>query len=156
EVPGLDTRREDIPLLLEAFVASAARRHRLTAPKITPAAVTAAMAAEWPGHLRELKHAAEQAGTEASAEPSAIEPRHPLRALRGTAPPASPEGPDGPAVNGTGVSYNDAMRAFQGQLITAALNETDWNVAEAARRLGITRSHVYNLIREFGLRRGQA
>ena len=33
------------------------------------------------------------------------------------------------------------------------LQETGWNIVEAARRLDLARSHVYNLIRAFGLER---
>lgn len=146
DVPGLDARRDDIPLLLRAFVAAAAKRHRFTTPAISPGAMIAALVAEWRGNIRELKHVAEQAVIEANAERSPIEARHLARGARRTEPePAS----------ATGLSYSEATRAFQAQLIATALLETDWNVAEASRRLGITRSHVYNLIREFGLRRGQ-
>jgi transcriptional regulator of acetoin/glycerol metabolism len=33
------------------------------------------------------------------------------------------------------------------------LAETGWNVVETSRRLDLARSHVYNLIRAFGLER---
>ena len=34
-----------------------------------------------------------------------------------------------------------------------ALEDANWNVADVARRLDLVRSHVYNLIRAFGLAR---
>ena len=42
---------------------------------------------------------------------------------------------------------------FQKQLLEAALEESDWNVAETARRLDLSRSHFYNLVNAFGLKR---
>ena len=36
----------------------------------------------------------------------------------------------------------------------STLEATDWNVSEAARRLDVARSHVYNLIKLHGLTRG--
>ena len=38
-------------------------------------------------------------------------------------------------------------------LLRTTLAETSWNIAETARRLDLARSHVYNLIRAFGLER---
>jgi transcriptional regulator of acetoin/glycerol metabolism len=38
-------------------------------------------------------------------------------------------------------------------LLRDTLEENGWNVNEAARRLDLARSHVYNLIRAFGLER---
>jgi Nif-specific regulatory protein len=36
------------------------------------------------------------------------------------------------------------------------LEDTGWNVAATARRLDLARSHVYNLIRAFGLERDKS
>jgi transcriptional regulator of acetoin/glycerol metabolism len=37
--------------------------------------------------------------------------------------------------------------------LARALKTADWNVATAARRLDLTRGHVYALIKAFGLAR---
>jgi Nif-specific regulatory protein len=39
--------------------------------------------------------------------------------------------------------------------VTRALEDSGWNVSEVARQLDLTRSHVYNLIRAFGLKRSE-
>ena len=46
-------------------------------------------------------------------------------------------------------------RAFQRDLLARTLEETDWNVSEAARRLDLARSHVYQLIATFELKRSK-
>jgi len=50
-------------------------------------------------------------------------------------------------------SFREATRRFQRELLTRELDAADWNVSEVARRLQLARSHVYNLIKVFELRR---
>jgi Nif-specific regulatory protein len=51
------------------------------------------------------------------------------------------------------VTFQEATRRFQARLLRETLEASGWNVVEAARRLDLARSHVYNLIRAFGLER---
>lgn len=50
-------------------------------------------------------------------------------------------------------TFQEATRRFQRDLLQRTLEETGWNVTEAARRLALARSHVYNLIHSFGFER---
>jgi Nif-specific regulatory protein len=62
--------------------------------------------------------------------------------------------PEAPAASGTeALTFQEATRRFQRDLLAATLEDTQWNVVETARRLELARSHVYNLIRAFGLSR---
>ncbi|MBK7644870.1 MAG: sigma 54-interacting transcriptional regulator [Planctomycetes bacterium] len=61
EVPPLRERGADIPLLAEAFLASAARRLGRKAPKLTRAVVQRLQRYPWPGNVRELQHVIERA-----------------------------------------------------------------------------------------------
>jgi Nif-specific regulatory protein len=63
--------------------------------------------------------------------------------------PESPEVPE-PEAAGT---FQEATRRFQARYLEDALEASGWNVVETARRLDLARSHVYNLIRAFGLER---
>ena len=92
--------------------------------------------------MRELEHAIEAAAIRAAGEASeSIEPRH----LFPTA--ARPSEAAGE------LDFREATRWFQRELLERTLRENEWNIAEAARRLGLARSHVYNLIRAFELGR---
>jgi len=51
-------------------------------------------------------------------------------------------------------SLQAATRGFQKRHVLGVLEAADWNVSEAARRLEVARSHVYNLITLHDLRRG--
>lgn len=61
-LPALRNRREDIPLLLEHFLASARGRHGSSpAERFSPEAVARLWAYRWPGNVRELAHTVERA-----------------------------------------------------------------------------------------------
>ena len=51
------------------------------------------------------------------------------------------------------VTLQQATREFQKRHVRAALENNDWNVTETARQLDLARSHLYNLINDFELRR---
>jgi len=53
-------------------------------------------------------------------------------------------------------TFQEATSAFQARLLHDALEAQGWNVVDTARRLDLARSHIYNLIRAFGLERGRA
>ncbi len=61
EVPALRERTEDVPLLAEVFLATAARRLGRKAPKLTRAVVQRLQRYPWPGNVRELQHVIERA-----------------------------------------------------------------------------------------------
>jgi Nif-specific regulatory protein len=139
-VPSLAERREDIPELAAHFVASACERHRLPRVTLSAGAVRALQAAEWPGNVRELQHKVEAAAIwAAGAGARQIEPAH-LFPSGGDQPPAA-------------LTFQEATRRFQARFLREALEASGWNVVETAKRLDLARSHVYNLIRAFGLER---
>jgi DNA-binding NtrC family response regulator len=57
------------------------------------------------------------------------------------------------AIPATGLTFQEATRRFQAQLLRTTLESTGWNVGETARRLELARSHVYALIRGFEIER---
>jgi len=54
---------------------------------------------------------------------------------------------------GDQLSFQDATRAFQKQLLSHTLARTGWNVSEASRRLQLSRSRLNELLRSFELKR---
>ena len=53
------------------------------------------------------------------------------------------------------LTFQDATRRFQVELLQQVLEECKWNVTDAAQRLDLARSHVYSLIRLFNLTRNR-
>ena len=142
EVPGLDARRDDIPELVEHFCAEACTKHKLPQLAVSRRAITACQDAVWPGHTRELAHAIEAATIRAHGEKSMT-----LREIH-VFPKAAPGREAQPDL-----TMQQATRQFQRRLVLDALEKNDWNVTETARDLDLARSHLYNLINEFELRR---
>jgi transcriptional regulator with GAF, ATPase, and Fis domain len=142
-VPSLAERREDIPELVTHFCDRAARHHGLGRIQPSPGAIRAAESAEWPGNVRQLAHAVEAAVIRAAGdEVREIQRRHLF-------PDTTGGTEDGERV----LTFQEATRRFQAKLLREVLEDTGWNVIEAARRLDLAKSHVYNLIRAFGLGR---
>ena len=143
EVPGLDARRDDIPELVEHFCADACKKHKLPVLTVSRRALAACQAAPWPGHTRQLAHAIEAAAIRASGEKSPTLHAHHIFPKQSAAEPEEQ------------LTLQEATRQFQRQVVLEALEKNDWNVAETARELELARSHLYNLINDFDLRRNK-
>jgi Nif-specific regulatory protein len=142
-VPSLSERRDDIPLLAKHFTEVAQRTHRLRHADLSPGAIRSLVSLDWPGNIRELSHRIEAAVIRASAEAvSQIEANH----LGLESSPVRQSGYDGD-------TFQEGTRRYQRELVRSALEATGWNVTEAARRLDLTRGHIYNLIKTLGLER---
>jgi Nif-specific regulatory protein len=144
-MPSLAERRADLLELAEALANGACMRHGLPPAPLSATSQRWIATAEWPGNVRELENAIEAAAIRAAGEGApTIEPRH-----------LKPRPAPGPRV-AEAFSFHDATREFQRELVERTLKECDWNVAEAARRLDLARSHLYNLIRQFRMEREAA
>jgi Nif-specific regulatory protein len=142
-VPGLRERGDDILPLMEFFCARSCQAHSFPRLDFSPAAVHAALSSEWPGNVRQLAHAVEAAAIRAGGSGARnIERMHLFPGARATTPTAEPS---------LDVTFQEATRLFQEQLVRRHLDETNWNVTQTAERLDLARSHIYNLIKAFGL-----
>jgi Nif-specific regulatory protein len=140
-IPALAERREDVPELADWFCAQAVERHRLPQVRLSPGARRALHIAEWPGHVRQLEHCVEVAAIRAAGE-GALQVEH------------AHLFPSSAHVTDVGQrTFQECTRRFQAKLVRDTLEESGWNVVEAARRLDIARSHLYNLINAFEIER---
>ena len=144
-VPSLAERAEDIADLARAFCRRAAERHGLPRVELSSAALRALEATEWPGNIRELDNVIEAGCIRAAGRgEQSVERRHLF-------PDAATGDSDASAENAA--TFQEATRAFQRELLASVLEETGWNISAAARRLDLTRSHIYNLIKAFEIQR---
>jgi Nif-specific regulatory protein len=141
-VPALAQRRDDVPLLTKFFCDEACRRHGLGDLALSHAAIRAVESAEWPGNVRQLAHAVEAAAIRAAGgRATRIERQHLFSEA------------SNPAAVSEDLTFQEATRRFQAGFVRDALEEANWNVAVVAERLDLARSHVYNLIKAFGIER---
>jgi Nif-specific regulatory protein len=147
-VPCLAERRDDVELLARHFCELAQKTHGLRRVELSPGAIRTLRATTFRGNVRELSHLIE-AGTirAAGQDVSQVEAAHLF-------PPREPGREEAPADELR--TFQEETRAFQTQLLRHTLESNGWNIAATARQLDLTRSHVYNLIRSFGLARDRA
>ncbi|HEY1785500.1 MAG TPA: sigma-54 dependent transcriptional regulator [Pirellulales bacterium] len=59
QLPALRQRRDDIPLLIDAFMAESCRKHQRSQPALSPELLEFMLAYDWPGNVRQLRNAIE-------------------------------------------------------------------------------------------------
>jgi DNA-binding NtrC family response regulator len=173
-LPALRERRQDIPMLVDHFIARFNDRLKKQITGVEPAAVDRLMAHNWPGNIRELENVIERTmlfceGPQIWLEDlpaelggvtiSSSQPELPALAVAvspATSPAASPAPSAAPLVGEEVGSLKEAVRAeterVEREMIQRALDETGGNVTQAARKLQISRKSLQTKMKELGLR----
>jgi two-component system response regulator AtoC len=173
-MPPLRERKDDIPLLVEHFLAKFRHAANAIPTSITEEALAKLVAYDWPGNVRELENAIERAVVLARGNPITLEylPFGDRREARDRArlagrrsrledesdaeldeAAAAAEEAGASASNGNaeGGSFKDRVAALEKQLIKEALDRAGGNRTKAADELGIYRRLLYAKIKEYGL-----
>jgi two-component system nitrogen regulation response regulator GlnG len=152
-VPALRRRRDDIGLLFHSFVRDRLRQmgevDRLApadaaAEPWVPAAFVAELALyDWPGNVRELANVALTFAVENRDRVRGRMTDDIKRALRSRSAPAVETTEDGPPPSGPGPAAREVADAD----VVAAMRAEKFSVVKAARRLGLSKSHLYERLR---------
>ena len=140
DLPSLDERRDDIPLLVKHFLKRFNEKNSLSVT-IQPAAVSLLQQMPWPGNVRELENTVNRlaifapTGEITSADVEAEQQRAPQS--EGTPVPV--------------VATPDRLLELERQHILQILKQTGGNRSEAARRLGIERKTLYRKALRLGI-----
>ncbi|AWX99169.1 sigma-54-dependent Fis family transcriptional regulator [Marinomonas primoryensis] len=148
DLPPLRERREDIAKLADFFLQKLSRRTGRRAPKLTVQALTAMLAYNWPGNIRELENVMEAAfytshdrkiplsllPTQVSQTENLSPPNH---APLGITPPIG--------------SLKDQLNVAERNIIKTALIECGDNRTKAAKQLGISKSTFYEKLDKHGI-----
>ncbi len=137
-LPPLSQRKEDIPLLVDHFIARFNRLRGRDVAGVEPDVLSALMQHDFPGNVRELENIIEHAfimcrGSVIGVEhlPEYLRPEDTARRVRYTAAPT--------------------LRDAEAATIVAALERNEWNRAATARDLGIHPSTLWRKIRRLGI-----
>ena len=145
QLPALRERRDDIPALIEHFVNQLCEQNGWKPAKCTSQAVTALQNYSWPGNVRELRNMIERLlllaprdGNELGLETveSVLVPSLESRALIG--------------VSGVG-TLAQRVENFERETIAAELKRAGFHVTNAAKSLGLERSHLYKKAEQLGI-----
>lgn len=138
KVPPLRERKEDIPLLADAFLRKYCLEMNKEERRIGRSALKLLMDYDWPGNVRELENIIERALVIGQADE--ISPDD--------LPFSSKElGPD---------AFPKSLKMMEKIHIQRILEATGWNITRAARDLGIDRQTLYNKIEKYEIRRGDS
>ncbi|MDE6264821.1 MAG: sigma-54 dependent transcriptional regulator, partial [Paramuribaculum sp.] len=130
----LRERRDDIPVLANAFASEFGRHYGKPDISLEDGAIDKLMQYSFPGNIRQLRHAVEKAVILADDN---------LLKAKDFAFDASPIG--------LTVSPTGTIAEMEKKMIANAMVECGGNLSEVAARLGITRQTLYNKIKRMGL-----
>jgi two-component system response regulator AtoC len=140
-IPPLRERKEDIPLLANAFLKEISQRDNKTFRPLSPEAMEALLRYEWPGNIRELKGAIDSGVTLATGPQVTLQDL-PLTVSETRFSGSATLDESAGQMN----IHNNEMR-----LILRALEETRGNRTEAAKKLGISRRTLHRRLKELNL-----
>jgi len=139
-LPPLRERTDDIPILIEHFLA----RHRRQRPKrLAPDCTARMLAYPWPGNVRELENEIERlvvlSGEQSTIAHDLLSPR-----IRQWAPA------DGPSTDGPD-SLPAAVEALERRMIATSLQRHGGNKTRAADELKVSRRNLIRLVQKYQL-----
>jgi PAS domain S-box-containing protein len=144
-LPALRDRPDDVPPLVEAFVEHLAGRTRKSIVGVTPEAMGALRRYPWPGNVRELANAIEYAFVVCPG--GSIELGHLPEELRGGAPLVLPMAD---TLAASPVPRRRRKRP-NAESLRDMLEAADWNKAEVARQMGVSRTAVWKWMKAHGI-----
>jgi two-component system, NtrC family, nitrogen regulation response regulator NtrX len=153
--PALRERRDDIPLLADAFVSSFCRENGLKTKRIDQSVYQSLARREFPGNVRELKNVVERAAILAGDVITVADlPEDPHQSpFEDDDEPVPPSAhPSAPGARPTLREYRETVERTY---IVETLKEADWNVSKAAVVLGVERTNLHKKIRAYAIKRGE-
>jgi transcriptional regulator with PAS, ATPase and Fis domain len=141
ELPSLDHRKADIPLLADHFLETFARGHVGGRPTIDAEAMSLLAGHDWPGNIRELRNVMERLSVVSSGQTVTV--KDILNVL--DAPPR--QWPDAAP---KGEKKASLVHAEEFKLIREVLEKTGGNKAWAARLLGLSKTTLWRRLKAGG------
>jgi DNA-binding NtrC family response regulator len=140
-LPLLRARREDIPLLIQAFVEEFDAKYERKVRGVDEAALRLLVAHDWPGNVRQLRNTLERAVISCAGEliTAADLPSDPV--------PGSVEEPRASAPHPAAVKLKDVER----EVILKTLASMGNNKTRAAEVLGISLKTLHNKLNRYGV-----
>jgi DNA-binding NtrC family response regulator len=137
-LPPLRERKEDIPLLVEHFLAQFRTEMRKPLEGVSAEVLEMLMAHDWPGNVRELRNVLER---------GAVMARGPI-----ITPLELELTPPGLLTGAMPIEGSDSLRDVERKHILATLKQHNWNITRSAKALGIDRVTLYNKIKRYQIR----
>ena len=145
-VPSLNERIDDVPLIAEQFVNEICEDYGITRKIITPKGMQALQTIQWDGNIRELRNVierlvilCEQKINEEDVDSYVIGGRAKANSLDD--------------IFSRYEKFQEFKDYMERLFIEHKLQKNGWNVTKTADEIDIQRSHLYNKIEKFDLKR---
>jgi len=148
-LPALSERREDIPALVDHFVARFAAERRVATPRVAEEAIAALQAYEWPGNVRQLRNVVERTiilapgdrlgridvdmlPPEVLSDQARLAPGEAARSIMGT-------------------PLREARETFEREYLRVQIRRFSGNISRTASFIGMERSALHRKLKTLGL-----
>ena len=146
-IPPLAERREDIPALVEHFVAHYAAERRVPAPEIASDTVVALQSYDWPGNVRELRNVIERT--------IILTPGDRIGRIDLDLLPAevlgSSDSPTGSTSAIMGAPLREARETFEREYLRVQIRRFSGNISRTASFIGMERSALHRKLKLLGI-----
>ncbi|MGE7204453.1 sigma-54-dependent transcriptional regulator [Sphingomonas sp. NPDC019816] len=147
-IPSLAERREDIPPLVEHFMAHYAAERRVRTPEIAPDAMVAMQSYDWPGNVRQLRNVVERT--------IILAPGDRIGRIDLDLLPAEVlgEGADmggGGATAIMGAPLREARESFEREYLRIQIRRFSGNISRTASFIGMERSALHRKLKLLGI-----
>jgi two-component system, NtrC family, nitrogen regulation response regulator NtrX len=147
EVPGLEARRDDIPLLARHFLHELNEQQGLLARPLSAEAEAQLQTMRWPGNVRQLRNTLERALI-LGPDHGPIEPEEIVA-----------EAPQGANGNGhgliggafAGLALREAREMFEREYLVAQINRFGGNISRTASFVGMERSALHRKLKSLNV-----
>ena len=148
-LPALSERREDIPALVQHFAARYAAERRVGTPEVSPEALAALQAYDWPGNVRQLRNIIERTlimapgdrigridadmlPSEILSDQAQLAPGNAARSIMGT-------------------PLREARETFEREYLRVQIRRFSGNISRTATFIGMERSALHRKLKSLGL-----
>jgi len=139
--PPLRDRLGDVPALASRFLKQVVDENNLPARRLSEAAVQRLATHSYPGNVRELRNLIERLAILTGGETIQLDD---VKAQLAVAIASG----SAPMLRGT---LRETMTALERELLLQTLDRHGWKMSEAARELGLERSHLYKKLKAHGI-----
>jgi two-component system nitrogen regulation response regulator NtrX len=141
-LPPLRERHEDIPVLVEHFARQVCGQNGWRPIPFTPEAIAALAVHPWPGNVRELRNVVERLML------LATEGQVTLETVRSALPSTLSSLP---SLGTTSGPLAERVQKFEREVIITELKHSNYHITNAAKSLGLERSHLYKKAEQLGI-----
>ncbi|AXJ96532.1 MULTISPECIES: nitrogen assimilation response regulator NtrX [unclassified Sphingomonas] len=145
-IPALSERREDIPALVQHFIAHYAAERRVPTPEIAADAMVALQSYDWPGNVRQLRNVVERT--------IILAPGDRIGRIDLDLLPAEVLGEQGDLGGGgaiMGAPLREARETFEREYLRVQIRRFSGNISRTASFIGMERSALHRKLKLLGI-----